>query len=158
MEWKEEPMHAFASQANCERIWLLRHVLTRLHWTTRLQLSLLTLDWFWSQTENTGAYLTYRAVDFTRDRVICAPRCECAGTPLNWERKQTTPCAAFMNAPVDFWKLIILQTEQAWELKMMGFLMGFCFNTKYFKCRCALTHGRTSFMDHKNPQVRSTIW
>lgn len=32
---------------------------------------------------------------------------------------------------------------------MTGFLTGFCFNTKYFKCRWALTHGRISFMDHK---------
>lgn len=34
--------------------------------------------------------------------VIRALRCECAGTPQKWERKQMTPCAAFMNVPVDF--------------------------------------------------------
>lgn len=25
-----------------------------------------------------------------------------------------------MNVPVDFWNLIILKTEQIWELRMMG--------------------------------------
>lgn len=45
---------------------------------------------------------------------------ERAGTPQNWERKQMTPCAAFMNVPVDFWNLIILKTEQIWELRMMA--------------------------------------
>lgn len=73
----------------------------------------------------------------------------CAGTPQNGKKKPVTPCAAFMNAHEHFWKLIIPEAELTWGPRMTERLMGFCFTTKYVRCRCALTHSYISFMAHK---------
>lgn len=134
----------------------------RICFTSPLQLNLVTkrlLTWLCSASLNSGLVLTQREKChglscigsgwFLKTHVHTRLEMWWAGTPQNGKKKPVTPCAAFMNAPEHFWKLIIPEAELTRGLRMTRRLMGFCSTTKYVRCRCALTHGYVSFMAHK---------
>lgn len=95
------------------------------------------------------ACLVQGAVDFTRHTRSHAPQDMVCWDTTKWEKETSDTICCFMNAPEHFCKLTIPEAELTRGLRMTGKLMGFCFTTKYVRCRCALTHSYISFMAHK---------